>query len=115
MDINSLNAYTDYLSSSVSSNNTKAANTVNKDYSNATDEELMGACKEFEAYFLEQVFKEMWKTVKTEDDSASASIGTLKDYFQGEFVKEMASQATEQQSNGLAQMLYEQMKRNYDL
>ena len=32
-----------------------------KDYSQSSDEELLAACKEFESYFLEQIFKEMQK------------------------------------------------------
>ena len=32
------------------------------------DEELLEACKSFEAYFIEQVFKEMKKTAPTSDD-----------------------------------------------
>lgn len=32
-------------------------------YKNASDEELMSACKQFEAYFLEQMFKAMQKTI----------------------------------------------------
>ena len=37
--------------------------TLNSDLSGATDDELMDVCKEFEAYFLEQVYKEMKKTI----------------------------------------------------
>ena len=74
----------------------------------------MDACKQFESDFLEQVFKEMEKTViKAEDDETSTS--QLEDYFKDETIKELAEQSTDQNSLGLAQMLYEQMKRNYDV
>ena len=33
------------------------------DYTKATDDELMDACKQFEAYFLERMFQEMMKTI----------------------------------------------------
>ena len=48
--------------------------TLNSDLSGATDDELMDVCKEFEAYFLEQVYKEMKKTIpENEDQDASMS------------------------------------------
>ena len=111
MDISSISSYTDYLKTTASNSSVDTTSLKSKDYSNATDDELMEVCKEFESYFLEQIYKEMWKTVET-DDSSSSSISTLKDYYQDEMIKELSSQATEQNSTGLAQMLYEQMKRN---
>jgi len=84
------------------------------DYSKATDDELMDACKQFEAYFVEQMFKEMMKTIP-ESDSTSSSNSQLMDYYKDEMVQQIASDSTEQNSLGLAQMLYEQMKRNYNL
>jgi flagellar protein FlgJ len=79
-----------------------------------TDDELMDACKQFEAYFLEQMFKEMMKTIP-ESDETSSSNSQLMDYYKDEMVQQIASDSTEQNSLGLAQMLYEQMKRNYNL
>ncbi|MCR5486006.1 MAG: rod-binding protein [Lachnospiraceae bacterium] len=76
------------------------------------DDQLMEACKEFEAYFVEQMFKEMQKTVpKNVLDSGSNK--QLVDYFKDSLTQEYAKEAVGQQSLGLAQMLYEQMKRNY--
>lgn len=75
--------------------------------SNATDEELMDACKSFESYLLEQVFKGMEKTVmKSEEEN---------DYlaqFGDTLYEAVAEDATEGQGMGIAQMLYESMKRN---
>lgn len=80
-----------------------------------TDEELMGVCKEFEAYFIEQMYKEMLKTVP-ESDLSSKSNSTLVDFFKDQAVTELSKQTSEQNGGlGLAQMLYEQMKRNYDI
>ena len=80
----------------------------------ATAEELMDACKQFESYFLEQMFKQMWATVP-ESELSSGSSNALVDYYKDEMTRTLAEQSTEQNSLGLAQMLYEQMKRNYDL
>ena len=93
----------------------KLQNQLNgSDYTKATDDELMDACKQFEAYFLEQMFKEMMKTIP-ESDETSSSNSQLMDYYKDEMVQQIASDSTEQNSLGLAQMLYEQMKRNYNL
>ena len=92
----------------------KLQQTVSGDYSNATGEELMEACKEFEAYFLEQMFKEMQKTIPN-NDNEDATTQRLVDYFKDNALRQIAAESTENNSLGLAQMLYEQMKRNYGI
>lgn len=88
--------------------------TLSKDYEKATDDELMSACKEFESYFLEQVFKGMEKMVP-KSDSESSYASTIKEYYQDELIKNYASEAANQgEGLGIAQMLYEQMKRNVE-
>mgnify|MGYP003226829109 CR=1 FL=1 len=66
--------------------------TLNSDLSGATDDELMDVCKEFEAYFLEQVYKEMKKTIPENEDQ-DASMSQMTDYFEDEMIRQM-SQAT---------------------
>lgn len=92
----------------------KLENNLKSDMTSASDEELMEACKQFEAYFTEQMFKSMMKTVPKNQDM-SGSTSTLVDYYSDEMMKELAADSTETNSMGLAQMLYEQMKRNYDM
>lgn len=89
--------------------NKKMENVTGKDYSNATDKELMDVCKQFEAYFLEQVFKQMDKTVIKADDSTTPN-SNLVDYFKGTAIQDLAAQSTEKNGLGIAQMLYENMK-----
>ncbi len=83
-------------------------------YANATADELMDVCKEFESYFTEQVFKALQKMVP-ESDSSSSSSSSYMNTFGDMLVQEYASSSTEQGGLGLAQMLYEQMKRNYNI
>lgn len=73
----------------------------------ATDEELMDVCKSFEAYFLEQVMKGMEKTIPSEEKK-----NAYLDYFGDMFYQEVAKNATENQGLGLAQILYEAIKKN---
>lgn len=117
MDLTNMSGiYNNYIQSNATDATNKAAQELlqKKDYSKASDDELMSACKQFEAYFLEQCFKEMLKTVKTDDYSSSAT-STMVDYYKDEMVKKISEDSTEKESLGLAQMLYEQMKRNYDI
>ena len=73
----------------------------------ATDEELMEVCKSFEAYFLEQAMKGMEKTIPYEGRKSP-----YLEQFGDMLYQEYAKSATENQGIGLAQMLYESMKRN---
>ncbi|MGN0407832.1 MAG: rod-binding protein [Bacteroides sp.] len=89
------------------------------DLSNATDEELMDVCKDFEAYFIEQMFKSMEKMVpKDEDEEESSSMSSMTDYFKDEMMSKYAEIAADSNGGngfGIAQTLYEQMKRNYSV
>ena len=115
MDISGLTGtYTDLYTDKASQSTSKLESGLDTDYSKKTDEELMDACKEFEAYFLEQMFKEMEKTIPKSEETSSYTTN-LTDYYKDNMIQEMASTSTETNSLGLAQMLYEQMKRNYDL
>ena len=87
------------------------------DYSKSTEDELMAVCKEFESYFTEQVFKSLERMVPESDDESS-SVTSYMDYFGDMLTQEYAKSATESNNGkglGIAQMLYEQMKRNYGL
>ena len=73
----------------------------------ATDEEIMEACKSFEAYMLEQAFNEMKKTIP--DNGVK---NPYLEQFGGKLYEEYAKNATEDEGIGIAKMLYEAMKRN---
>ena len=81
------------------------------DASKASDDELMEVCKEFESYLLEQVYKNMLKTTKLDDDDDDPN-SQLVDFFKDQTIQEISKMSTEQNSVGLAQMLYDQMKIN---
>lgn len=114
MDIGNISGLYADIYSANNQSTAKLENQLNSDMKSATEDELMDACKQFEAYFLEQMFKSMMDTVpKNEEMSGSGS--ALMDYYTDEMVQQLASDSTEQNSLGLAQMLYEQMKRNHNL
>lgn len=107
--------YSDVYANAANQSASKLQNKLNEtEYSTATDEELMDACKQFEAYFIEQMYKAMLKTIP-ENGETSNYTSTMMDYYKDQMVQGIAEQTTEQSGLGLAQMLYEQMRRNYGL
>lgn len=118
MDIGGIgSAYANYMTSQAS--NSKAETLQNKlaGGSAATDEEeLREACKEFESYFVEQVFNSMMKTTKVfSDDEEDGYATKMVDYFKDFAVQELCDKVTDGDGLGLANILYEQMKRNYGI
>lgn len=106
-----------YNQTSKTASNTSATQLSDKlsgDLSTASDEELMEVAKDFEAYFVEQVLKEMKKMVP-ESEEEDSSMKQMKEYFEDEMIREYADKAVESSDFGIAQTLYEQMKRNYNL
>ena len=85
-----------------------------KDYSKVNEDELMNACKQFEAYFIEQMYKSMLKTIPQSEDTSNYT-STVMDFYKDQMVQSIAEETGNQNGFGLAQMLYEQMKRNYGI
>ena len=92
------NAKAEKLSSSLS----------NIENGTATDEELMEACKTFENYLVEQVIKQTKSAMLEDEDSQ----GDYMKYFGDTMTQSYAELITENSNLGIAQMLYESMKRN---
>ncbi len=114
MDIGGLSTdYQNYMTQSAAAS-AKMDQIQNKDYANATDEELMDACKQFEEYFVEMTLKEVFKTVDMfgMSESTSNAMSTSKDFMKDAMVQKFAEKITEESGLGLAQQLYESMKRN---
>ncbi len=110
-------AYADYMTKQVSNNK---AETLQSKLANgsavADEEELKEACKEFEAYFMEQVFNSMMETTKVFSDDEDDGYATkMVDYFKDFAVQELCDNVTDGDGLGLANILYEQMKRNYGI
>lgn len=75
---------------------------------NSTDAEMMNACKEFETYMIEQIYKSMEKTVMKADEEEN----DYEQYFGDMRIQQYAQSVMDQGGLGLAQQLYEGMKRN---
>ncbi len=101
-----------YAQMQKSKNDSKAIGLQNKltglDEGNSSDEEIMEVCKEFEAYLVEKVFDRM-KDAMTDSEEEE---GDYLSYFGDMMYQEYAKQIAENGELGLAQQLYESMKRN---
>ena len=75
----------------------------------STDEELMEACKSFESYFIEQMYKGMEKTImRDEEHKENDYLCMFKDnIYQG-----YAKNTMDQGGFGIAKILYDSMKKN---
>ena len=95
-----------------SNNDTKATSLQNKlsgiNSDTATDEEMMEVFKEFEAYLVEKVFDQMKDALTDSEEEESDYLS----YFGDMMYQEYAKQIAENSELGLAQQLYESMKRN---
>lgn len=109
--------YMDSVSDTSSSTSELEKTLGSGDLSNASDDELMQVCKDFEGYFIEQMFKSMEKMIpKDEDEDESSSMSSMTDYYKEEMMSKYAEYASESDGGkglGIAQTLYEQMKRTY--
>lgn len=117
-DLTGLSMYTDYMVDT----NRVAAEQLQQNLQNVDeaakkkeDDALFDACKQFEAYLWEQVYKEMQKTVDVFSDDEDSYASNMVDYFKDSVIQEISEQTATQGSNSLAQMLYEQAKINYGL
>lgn len=118
MDIGGVGSvYSDYMTSHASDSRTQALqNKLTGSAESADEAELKEACKEFEAYFMEQMFNAMIKTTKVFSDEEENGYATkMVDYFKDYAVQNLCDQVTDGEGMGLANVLYEQMKRNYGI
>jgi Rod binding domain-containing protein len=118
-DIGGINAsaYSEYAMQESKNASAEAIKSkIQKTSAKSSDDELWEACKSFEAYFLEQVFKEMQKSVDAlKPETTDQSTATLVDYFKDQTLQEICATSADTQSNGFAQMLYENLKRTYNI
>lgn len=113
---NSLTDYNTYKNNASSTTN-GLQNSLSSDFTKASDDELMAVCKDFEAYFVEQMYKSMEKMSKIDPkDEDSSSASAYVNYFKDEMYAQYAKSTAESNGGtglGIAQTLFEQMKRNY--
>lgn len=128
--LNSL--YTD--NTTYSSKTSSLENTLNNsDLSTADSDKLMSVCKDFEEYFVEQMVKSMVKMASVDgssdaddysslfglsSDSDDSYLSSMSSYYGSQMVTKLTESLCDDTNGngiGLANTLYEQMKRNYNI
>lgn len=116
MSIDGLNGLTNpYINTNLNSFSqsiTKSQNLQRKvQNKDVEDKELMNACKTFEGYFLQMMYKSMRSTVDTSSSFMPQS--NAEKIFQDMLDEENSKKAAESGNGiGLAQMLYKQLYRD---
>ena len=76
---------------------------------NASDEELMEACKSFEAYFVSQVMSRVKDAIAPSSEEENQYMTLFKEKLYEAYADDIAQNG----ELGLAQQLYDAMKRDY--
>lgn len=108
LDVSSM--YNAYSSGIGNISTDKTSNTLNGINQNSSDEELMEACKSFEAYFVQKMIEEAKKTMDNEDEQ-----GEYMQYFSDTLNQTYAEMIADSGQMGLAQQLYDSVKTQYNL
>lgn len=98
--------YNTYSQSVGSANASSLQSTLSGIGKDTEDEQLMDACKGFESYFVQKIIEQAKKTIGSEEDE-----GEYMQYFGDILNQQYADIITDSGSFGLAQQLYESMKR----
>lgn len=97
---------------------TTASDTVSERLTNTvqqadSDEEMLDACQQFEAYMIQQMFKTMEESAKIFSDDEEEDSSDYVDMFQDNYLSTIAEQMVNSgQGLGIAEQLYESMKNN---
>lgn len=109
LDTSSLiNTYGQTISNTNASSLQSSLGNVDK---SATADELMSACKSFEAYFVQKVIEQAKQSILENDEEE----GEYMKYFGDIMNEQYANAIVDSGTIGLAQQLYDSMKSHYDL
>ncbi len=100
---------------SVDANNPAADQLTGKLENMQTDEETLDACKQFEAYMIQQMFKNMQESAKalTEGDDEEDDSKQYVDMFSDIYLQSVAeSMVNSGQGLGIAEQLYDSIIKN---
>lgn len=108
MDTSSL--YSAYGTSVKSAGSASLQSSLGNISSSTDDEKLMEVCKGFESYFVQKVIEQAKTSLVGKDEEEE---GEYMQYFGDILNEQYANAIVESGGTGLAQQLYESMKRTY--
>lgn len=108
LDISSL--YSSYSGSIGNVSAERTQSTISQVSEDSTDEELMEACKGFEAYFVQKMIEAAKQTLDNEEEQ-----GEYMQYFGDMLNQSYAETIADSGQLGLAQQLYDSLKNTYNI
>ncbi len=116
MGIDNINAFSSanigmssYQSITENAKTENFSNILDKAIADKDDEKLMESCREFEAYFVQTMYKEMLKTV--DDSNSLFQKSQATEIFNDFLVEEYAKNISSGKGIGLTSMMYEAIKK----
>ncbi len=79
----------------------------------STREEMTEAAKSFEAYFVEQLLKEVKDSVKIFGDDADMTTTMTSDYYLDATISTLAKELVDEYGDSFTEDMVDQMMRNY--
>ena len=99
-----------YLTNYSTTANDIASSRLTSQVQNAeSDEAMMDACKQFEAYMIQQMFKTMQESAKIFSDDSTDYVNMIEDNYLSAIAEQMVNSG---QGLGIAEQLYTSMKNN---
>lgn len=111
-DFSYINTLTSTAKTTVDTN--RAQKSVSGLNANSTKEELESAAKSFEAYFVEQMLKEVKETFTSEEDSDS-TVSQMKDFYMDSTIQSLSETLVDEFGGNFTDQMVEQMARNYGI
>ncbi|MBE5890988.1 MAG: hypothetical protein E7282_08485 [Lachnospiraceae bacterium] len=119
MDISNLSnsLYTNGSTEADQAKSSSLNSTVNSLSSDSSEEELLGAIKDFESYFMEKILKDVKETFTSwgDDEDEDSTMSQMTDMYMDSVYEKLADQMLDEVGDTFTQQLYEQMKRNYNI
>lgn len=118
MDISSINSYNTSINQANMAKTEQAKtesfqSELEKAVENKDDKKLKEACKEFETYFINYIFKQMQSSVYAiNKDKGLIKRSQGEEMFSEMLIEEYSKTATENGGIGLANMMYKQMSED---
>ncbi len=112
-DFSYINTLTSTAKTTVDTN--RAQQSVSGLSSESTKEDLEKAAKSFEAYFVEQMLKEVKETFTSEDEDSDSTVSSMKDFYMDSTIQSLAETLVDEFGGTFTDQMVEQMARNYGI
>ena len=112
---NNTTNYQSVQAASAAATSDRLSGSLNNINSQTSRKELEEAAKSFEAYFVEQVMKQVKETNEVFKDDSDGANAKLTDFYMDATISDLAKQIVEDYGGNFTDTMVEQMARNYGI